>query len=387
MRVDVIEVVGLIALGLLLYTWVVFPAFVLFAARRKRPERPAVSGTLPNVSVIVAAHDEADTIGARIGNLLALDYPRDHVEIIVVSDGSTDDTVRVARSFEGVRVLDLPMNRGRATAHNSAAEGAAGQILVFTDAETEFDPGFLKEAVGWFEDPAIGCGAGSLTFRSRSALGEAEGAYWRFERKLRHAEFRLGCLPFASGACLLIRRELYRPIPAHGDIDNLLPLEVAEAGLRVFYEESARAWDYAVESHASHFRKRVRTAQRSARDILSRLPGLATAGRIRVVGVLVSHRLLRWATGYLAAVLAVATVWEIGRPGGGAWPWWTLLALQACYYGLCVLGRVLEASTNASPGALRMTAVSAYAFLTANAGFSVALAKVLLGRRITSYRG
>jgi len=336
----------------------------------------------PFISVIIAAYNEEKVIKKRIENLLQQDYPKDKLEIIVASDGSTDRTVEIAKQFEkyGVKVLDFKENRGRAAVHNDAAKVAKGEILIFTDAETEFEKDFVQKIVKMYSIPEFGVGAGELVFRSPKMFGETESIYWKMEKKLRYYEYLLGILPFASGACFSIRKKLYEEIPLHSDIDNVLPLRAIQKGYKVFYCKNAVAYDYTVSTPKDLFRKRYRTALRSMTDILIEIPGLIKSKKFGILFILFSHRLLRWWSSPLFPLLFFLNL-KLLKYG---LMYQIIFGCQMAFYILVVLGALQRITTLPQP--LSKISNTAYSFILANIAFVFATFSFLIGKKISVYR-
>jgi len=337
---------------------------------------------LPIISVIVAAYNEEKSIGRRVKNLLEQDYPEDKLEIIVASDGSTDRTVEIAKQFEkyGVKILDFKQNRGRAAVHNDAARVAKGEIFIFTDAETEFEKDFVKNIIKMYSNKKYGVGAGELLFRSRESFGESESFYWKMEKKLRYYEYKLGILPFASGACFSIRKELYEQIPLHSDIDNILPLRAIQKGYKVFYCKDAVAYEYTVSNTKQLFRKRYRTALRSMTDILSELPNLVKKRKWGVIFVLFSHRLLRWWSSFLFPILFLLNLKLLNKNLA----YQITFACQMIFY-ICGLLGFLQKIIKL-PGPISKISNVTYSFILANIAFIWAIFSWLAGKKIFVYK-
>jgi len=336
----------------------------------------------PFISVIIAAYNEEKVIKKRIENLLQQDYPKDKLEIIVASDGSTDRTVEIAKQFEkyGVKVLDFKENRGRAAVHNDAAKVTKGEILIFTDAETEFEKDFVQKIVKMYSIPEFGVGAGELVFRSPKMFGETESIYWKVEKKLRYYEYLLGILPFASGACFSIRKELYEQIPLHSDIDNILPLSAIQKGYKVFYCKDAVAYEYTVSNAKQLFRKRYRTALRSMTDILSEVPNLIKKKKVGVLFSLFSHRLLRWWSSLLLPVLFFLNFKLLNN----GLLYKIIFLSQVIFYTLALL-YPLQNSFNLPRVIIRIFN-TAYSFVLANIAFMFAIFSYILKIKITAYK-
>lgn len=372
----------------LFYAYVGFPAVIRLLAGL-RPPRPSTA-TLselpaPAMTVIVAAFNEERTIAHKVASVLASRYPSDKIELIVASDGSSDGTVQAAqRAGRGnIKVLDFTENHGRAFVQNRAATVAQGEILVFSDAETELAPDFLALMAKQFQNPQAGCGSGEYEFAAANAVGAAEGQYWSLERQLWRAEARLGILPFASGGCFAIRRSLFQPVPLHLDIDDFLMYHVLASGHSVFYASEAQARDVAVASTEAHYRKRVRTALKGMQGIFFALPELFRARKWAAIFVLLSHRVLRWLGGFLLALVLVANVslW----PRGGLVYRGCLLA-QLAFYLAALAVAVLDWTGWAVPTRLARLPRLGFSFLVANAAFCRACFGCFFGERQFGYR-
>jgi len=374
-------VVVLLAAGLLVYTYLGLELGFAVAARRWNSSgpTPAPLARWPSVSIIVAAYNEEQTIGAKLANLEALAYPGPCLEIVIACDGCTDRTAAIARQSQSqaVRVLEFPRNRGRAAVHNDAVAASTGEIMLFTDAETEFAPDFLLRVVPYLADPRYGCGSGDYSFRTQGAVGEAEGFYWRHEKKLRELEYRLGVLPFASGGCFLVPRALFSPVPEHLDIDNFLPLLLVARGYRVFYAKQAKAWDVTASGARLQMRKRVRSTLHGMRGITGGTLAALRAGKWMIAFVVVSHRLLRWLGAYLLLALLTSSI------AGAMARHSPLLILslwaQFAFYTLGAYGALSSRWPR-----LPRTAVTdlVYSFLLANAAFLWGTIKLLRGDRV-----
>jgi cellulose synthase/poly-beta-1,6-N-acetylglucosamine synthase-like glycosyltransferase len=312
----------------------------LFGRPWRRDVRPAT------VTLIVPAYNEAAAIAEKIENSLALDWPA--LEIVVVSDGSTDDTTEIAARYvgRGIRLLVQPERRGKAEALNRAVETAGGEILVLSDAHTFYAPDAITKLVRNFADPEVGCVTGRKFVRSPgpgrplSAVGRSESAYWRYESRIKVWESRLDSTMGTMGAMLALRRPLYSPIPA-GIIndDVFLPLMVLRRGKRVIYEPEAVCWEPPTASSGEDVKRRKRMT--AGRYQLLMRPSFWPWRKPRAVAMLLCHKLLRlllplFMIGALAANTAAMLV-----PPVPSVLWLTLIA-QAGFYGLAALGFVGE---------------------------------------------
>lgn len=336
---------------LVAHTYVLYPIFLFFASSLvqmgrdwrylgSRPDRrrslPAAQD-LPAVTLIVPAYNEQDRLPAKLVNVRRLDYPRDRLQVIFVSDGSTDGTTDILRaaSDQGIETIFLPERGGKSRALNQAVARARHEILVFSDAATLFAPDALQALVRHFSDPRVGVVCGALTFEATAESSQTEGVYWSYESMLRLMEGRLGATLTASGAIYSVRRRCYLPLSADTMVEDLvIPMNVRALGYRVLYDPEAVATDFAAPSVAGEFTRRVRVATGSFRA----LRRLATIPLDPMTAfAFVSHKLLRWVLPFLLAglLLSSATLW--------ADPWYRAAFLaQAVFYLWAGLGFLLR---------------------------------------------
>ncbi len=245
------------------YTFAGYPLAVYWLAKF-RTRKVAKAYITPCVSVVIACLNEEKNISARIENLLQSNYPKDLFEIIVVSDGSTDDTVERVRRYEENRVQVFHYNerKGKPTALNLGLENAKGEIIVFADARQSFEADVIKELVANFADSTVGAVSGAYLMNDNrgSTVGEGVGFYWKYEELIRKSEARLGSVIGATGAIYAIRRNLWEPVPAETILDDVYtPMRIAMQGYRVVFEEKALAHDAVAKSASREFSRKVRT--------------------------------------------------------------------------------------------------------------------------------
>jgi cellulose synthase/poly-beta-1,6-N-acetylglucosamine synthase-like glycosyltransferase len=258
-----IESLFWISIAAIIYTYAGYPILVwILSCLRAREVRGA--NIAPRVSIVIACHNEQDNIERRIRNLLACDYPSELMEIVIVSDGSTDFTAEVARRYakDHVNLLAYESQKGKATALNVGVEIAKGEIIVFADARQSFEPAAIKQLVANFADSDVGAVSGELLLDGGgdSSVGEGIGLYWTYEKWIRKSESRAGSAIGATGAIYAIRRALWRPLPENTILDDVYtPMGIALAGHRVVFEEKARAHDITTDSSRREFARKVRT--------------------------------------------------------------------------------------------------------------------------------
>ena len=293
---DTLEVCFWICAVCVAYAYIGYAVLLALVARffKRKPAR--ASTHVASVSFVVAAHNEESTLGRRLDELTTLIKGSGLTgEVIVVSDGSTDGTVTVARSHPGglVRVLELPAKSGKAAALSAGCAVAEHDLLVFADVRQRWDPAALKMLVENFADPSVGAVSGELVVESTSGVLAGVGLYWRFEKWLRKKESQIHSTVGVTGAICAVRRELFRAIPEGTLLDDVYwPLRVAMQGFRVVHDKRAIAYDRLPDRARDEFRRKVRTLSGNF-QLLTRLPGALLPWRNPVWLQFISHKLLR----------------------------------------------------------------------------------------------
>ena len=307
-----LEVIFWAAVGLLLYTHVGYPLLLSALVRIRRSEGGGTAvGPPPRVSLIVAAHNEETVIAAKVANALALEYPRERLELIVASDGSTDATVARARAAGADLVLDLPW-LGKVRAQDAAVERASGEILAFSDANSSWAPDALRWLVAAFADPAVGYACGRVRFTNAGGSNE-EGAYWRYEMAIRALESRLAGITAGNGAIYATRRDSYIVVDPRMGHDLSFPFNMVKRGWRAVDVPAARAEEKMVPSIEGEF-LRKRRMMSHAWPIVIQGGMLSPRGYGALYGLqIASHRILRYATPLLHVAALVLNVALVGR--------------------------------------------------------------------------
>ncbi|MGH9477027.1 MAG: glycosyltransferase [Terriglobales bacterium] len=332
------------ACALVVYTYVLYPVLLFLVssavelnARRRRLLAPAVApaapSSLPAVSVVVAAHNEQQELPGLIACLRCLDYPRDRIELVVVSDGSSDGTEALLENLQEpwVRLHRLARQQGKAAALNVGVAGARFPLLLLTDASTRPQADSLRLLMRHFADAQVGVVCGALRFRYGAQARHTEGAYWAYECLLRLMEASLGATLTASGAFYAVRKACFPRLPETAWIEDfLVPMHARQVGYRVLYDPEAWAGETPAPSVAGEFRRRVRLAVGSFRAIR-----VLVAARLDAATrwALISHKLLRWLVPFLllGALACSAALWSMPL-------YRTLFCLQAAVYALAAAG-------------------------------------------------
>jgi glycosyltransferase involved in cell wall biosynthesis len=323
--------------GLLFYVYVGYP-LVAGARAGLRSREPRLGAIEPTVSIVVVAYNEGARIDTRLENLLALDYPVQRLEIIVGSDGSTDDTVERARTYAdaGVVVKALPRRRGKPAVLNALRRSARGDIVVFADARQQFDRGTLRALVANFADPQVGAVSGELMLRpadGAATAGQGAAFYWHYEKYIRSAESAFDSTVGATGAIYAVRREMFEPIPEDTLLDDvLIPLRIVRQGYRVVFEPRAKAFDCTPPSAQHEFARKARTIAGNF-QLFSRERWLFDPRQNRLWFETISHKALRLTLPVLHLGWFAANVGLAGTP-----PYQWFLAGQIAFYAAAVAG-------------------------------------------------
>ncbi len=366
---------------LVAYTYVLYPAVLFLAASAaRRWGRAAVApegAALPAVSLVIPAHNEERHLGAKLANLAALDYPRERLEVVFVSDGSTDATNEIlgrAAQAGAITLVALPIRGGKSSALNRAVPRAKHDVLVFSDAATLFAPDAVKNMVRHFADPRVGVVCGALQFQASTESRQTEGLYWRYESLLRLMESRIGVTLTASGAIYALRRECFVPLSADTLVEDLVvPMAARRLGFRVIYDPEARGTDFAASTVAGEFSRRVRIATGSFRA----LGGLLRGPLDPVTAfAFVSHKLLRWTLPFLLIGMLVTSAAMLDSSIYRA-----LFVLQVLFYAWGLAGYLLRRRIEG----IRYALVPYY-LLAMHLAFLVGFVRYLSGRREIEWR-
>jgi cellulose synthase/poly-beta-1,6-N-acetylglucosamine synthase-like glycosyltransferase len=306
---------GVIAYSYFVYPLLLFALYGLAQIRRdlyyllKRSERRVGSQkgeSLPGVTLIIPAHNEEGHLPDKIENLRKMRYPKEKLQVVFVSDGSTDRTNEILSSLHGQteEIVILPRRLGKPSALNEAITRARHDLLVFSDASTLFAPDAVEKLIRHFVDPSVGGVCGALKFCSSQESQQTEGLYWKFENVVRLMEARLGATLTASGAIYALRREAYRPLDSTTVLDDfVIPMNARNAGFRILYDPEATATEVAPSSIGGEFARRVRLASGSFHS-------LGDFMRIRLDAItrfaFTSHKLCRWIVPFFLITLLVS---------------------------------------------------------------------------------
>jgi cellulose synthase/poly-beta-1,6-N-acetylglucosamine synthase-like glycosyltransferase len=340
-----------VSLLLVLFSYFFYPA-ILFAAfsisqiqrdwqyltSRRDRRRPSPTGSqFPTVSLVIAAYNEESRLRAKIANAREVDYPIEKLEVVFISDGSTDRTDQILKDVDDARfrIALLPQRSGKATAINHGAALAQHDILIFSDAATLFAADAVKKLVRHFCNPSVGVVCGALQFQATQESQQTEGIYWKYESMLRLMEGRLGATLTASGAIYAVRRVCFQEVAPDTILEDfMIPMHARKQGFQIVYDPEAVAEDFAAPSVAGEFTRRVRLAVgsfRAFRDLIrTPLNGFT-------LFAFFSHKLLRWIVPFLLIGILVSTCFLVHRPVYRA-----ALVAQAVFYLWAAMGFLFQ---------------------------------------------
>lgn len=355
------------ALFLLWYVFIGY-ALVLWFLIRHRAKTVEKGVFEPTVSLIISAYNEEAVIREKIENTFALSYPKEKLEIIVCSDGSTDETDTIVRSFgDRVKLLRIEGRRGKPECQNQGAAYATGDILVFSDANSMYDREALRALLANLNDSRVGVVCGELRYKRNDKSDE--GVYWRLEKFLKEGESKLGSCLGANGAIYAMRRELYHPLPAEACSDFIEPFFAYAKGFRVVYEPKAFCYETPGDN-AQEFNRKKRIIVNSLQSLYLIAPFLNPLRYGWYSVALWSHKMLRWFAFVLLILVFVTSLLSAGHSFFMA-----VLALQLLFYGFALLGAFISWKPFTIP----------YYFVLVNMASLLAVFDTVFGKKVTAW--
>ncbi|MFK7996592.1 MAG: glycosyltransferase family 2 protein [Granulosicoccus sp.] len=375
----------LVAAGFVLYTYAIFPIFLhLRATGRALPKPPAITrnNPLPTVSIVIAAHNEKANLPTKLASLEALDYPKDKIEWIIVSDGSTDGTaefiVKELAEHANRTCIHYEESQGKCGALNIGVAHATGDVILFMDARQAVSSNAAKDLVPYLADKSIGAATGELILSEDSSLEAANfGLYWRYEKWIRENETRLWSTTGVTGALYAIRREDFIPNAIGTLLDDFeTPISLLKQGKRTLYVPGAYAFDNANDDLSLEFRRKVRNLAGNWQSFMKN-PWLFIPGENPVWAQFLSHKLFRLLVPFAMIIAFLSAL--IGSFTGSFFLQ-CMLAGQLALYGLAA------ASYAELPGTSNKPLNFFKVFLQLNAAAFVATLRFFGSKRAISWR-
>ncbi|TGE28665.1 glycosyltransferase family 2 protein [Hymenobacter metallicola] len=339
------------AVAVVAYTYVGYAVLAGLWAKILTLTRPRVVREVfkPEVTLIVPCYNEADILEAKIANCRALAYPAHQLQLLFITDGSTDHSAQVLARHPDIRHLHAPLRAGKSAAENRALEHVITPFVVFTDCNTDLNPGAIRELVKHYQDPRVGAVSGEKKIRAQgSAPGAGEGLYWRYESFLKRCDSRIYSLMGAAGELVSFRTELFAPLEPDTILDDFVQsLRIVEKGYRVVYEPRAYATEDPSVSLAEEWKRKVRICAGGWQSMVRLRRLLNPAAQPLVTFLYVSHRVLRWSLAPLALAGLLPLSALLAAEQGGVFA--LALAAQVLFYlaawlgwGAAATGRTLK---------------------------------------------
>jgi sugar transferase (PEP-CTERM/EpsH1 system associated) len=337
MLFDLLNCVFYLSWIYIFYVYIGYYALLVVFARMFRKEVIKSETFLPKITLIISAYNEEKVIRTKILNSIGLDYPKELLEILVVSDASTDRTDSIVNEFSGqVRLIRQLNRKGKTSGLNTAVPPAQGEIIVFSDANSIYEKDALKELAQNFADPSVGYVTGESRYRDAdsSPAGQTEGLYWKYESRLKILESSIGSMVGADGAIYAIRKELYEPLQTEDINDFVNPLQIIAKRFRGIYEPKAICYEETAGDLKREFKRKRRIVNRSWHGLF-RVKQVSNPFRYPLCAVeIISHKLLRWMAPF---VLALVFITNAGLSFYGGF-YRFAMAVQIVFYSLAVGG-------------------------------------------------
>jgi len=342
--INILLFLYIITFFLCLLTYIIYPLAIWLIGNlvKQNMNRSEIT---PLVSIVISAYNEENDIEAKIDNTLALDYPKDKIEILVGSDGSTDRTADILNTYsDKILFHDFKVNRGKTTVQNELVQKAKGEILVFTDAASFLPKDAVSKLVRNFADSRVGCVAGRMVFTGTDSnmTTQSQDLYWRYESAIRELESRLGSLIGVDGPLYAVRKNAYIPLQPNIISDLITPLLVLEQGKKVILEPEALVEEKPTSKGKQEFNTRRRITLRGLVGIFSH-PELLNPFRHPVLMLQIAcHKLIRWFVGPLVILHILSCLLLVAQ---GFEPMRFVLSLYALFFIAAFAGWILSFSS------------------------------------------
>jgi cellulose synthase/poly-beta-1,6-N-acetylglucosamine synthase-like glycosyltransferase len=340
MAVHIAQIVMAVAAFLLLYVYAGYPlllALIGLFVRGKRPEQ----GHYPLLSVLIAAYNEEDAIADKLNQTLALEYPKDKLEVLVLSDCSSDKTDEIVKSYPDsrVRLVRMAERRGKTSAQNFGIREARGEVVVFSDATAIYHPKALAYLATNYQDPKVGAVSGRYKYfdpEDESPTGLGSSAFWNYENLIKMMQSKIQTITGCCGCIYSVRKVAYTDLPDDIISDLVQPLQVIRKGYKVLFEDRALAYEETTKSTKEEFSMRVRVVTRAMRGLLSVSDVLKPWKFAWPAFQLWSHKVLRWMVPLFLVAIFVSNLFLLDSP-----VFRTLMAAQLAFYAAALLNMVL----------------------------------------------
>jgi cellulose synthase/poly-beta-1,6-N-acetylglucosamine synthase-like glycosyltransferase len=364
-------------IGLIVYIYFGYPVLLKMISKIKQVEEKVNLKYRPKVTMYIAAYNEEKVIKSKLQNTVQLDYPKELLEIIVVSDDSSDQTNEIVEQFSleysNVKLNVVKGRKGKTEALNSSVHLASGEVIVFSDANSMYEKDALLHLVKHFDNEQVGgvCGELKLINPTQSSIGESEGAYWKYEKLLKMLETKTGTAIVANGSIYAIRKSLFRRMNPNVGDDMQNPLLIIEQGKRFIYEPNAITVEETSPKDEEEFKRKVRIVTRSFTGIMTYFHLLNPIKRFDFTYKYLSHKLLRWLVPYYMIVIFVLNLFLLEER-----IYQLSFSLQLVFYGLALLGKWIKTKFTYIP----------YYFCLVNYAALLGTLRALTGKRQATWK-
>jgi cellulose synthase/poly-beta-1,6-N-acetylglucosamine synthase-like glycosyltransferase len=340
---SLLECLFWIGIGIVFYSYIGYGILLYLLVKIKKAFQEKAQfdpNFLPNVALVVPCFNEADYIEDKILNSLALNYPANKLQLIFISDGSSDNTPDRIKKYPQVLALHEDARNGKASAMNRAMAYVKAPIVVFCDANTELNPEAIHEMVKHYANPKVGAVTGEkriITKDKENASGAGEGIYWKYESFLKQLDSDFFTIVGAAGELMSYRTELFRELPKDTLLDDLMQsMQIANDGYRVIYEKNAWAAETASANVSEELKRKIRIAAGAFQSMTRLTKGFNLLTNFRVSFLFISHRVLRWTLAPLSLLmLFVVNIFLLFEPNI---IYKLLMVGQVLFYSMALLG-------------------------------------------------
>ena len=330
----------------ILFAYIGYPIVLVFFSLFAKNKILKSDHYTPAVSLLIAAYNEEDTIFEKIKNSLELDYPKGKMEIVIVSDGSTDRTDEIVKAFanDGVKLFRVEGRVGKTEARNQAVLAMTSEIIVFSDATAIYEKDAILKLVRNFSDPTVGMVSGNLKYfdKNQGQMGLATKLYWSYEKVIKTAQSKLYTLTGAIGCINAFRRSLYHVLPPNIIEDFTEPLMIVAQDYRIVYEKEAVAYERTTQRPSQEFKMRVRVIRGGMKGFLYAFSKLDFKKHGFILFQLFCHKVLRWLMPILLIIFFIVNLFGFVFQNNMIVDF--LMAAQFCCYFLALLGMIWKPS-------------------------------------------
>ncbi len=363
---------------IIFYTYAGYSLFIMLLSRVFN--NTVKSGNFePRVTFLITAYNEEKNIADKLRDTLAQNYPKDKLEVVVASDGSTDRTDEIVRQFssQGVRLIRVEGRVGKTGTQNQAVKMVKGEVIIFSDATTKFDRNAVRNIARNYADPTVGAVSGRYEYfnPTGASIGIGNILFWKYENFIKRCQTRIRTITGCCGCIYSVRRTLYEPLPPDIISDLVEPLKILEKGYRIAFEPDAIAYEETTEKAAEEFHMRIRVISRGMRGMFY-MKTLFNPLKFGFVSFqLISHKLLRWLIPLFLVVIFLSNLFLLSSP-----VYRIIFMLQIAFYVMAFVGWVGE-RWNIK---LKFVSVPLY-FSTVNIASIISLYKTLRGYKAVTW--